>query len=164
MNYIIKAYYIFVYKNMIVKSRNVREIFDSLVGDWNIKRILNEELIAEGVATFKLIDVDNILYREDLEITYPHISCINRTYKEYLYFYHRGKNMIYKAFMDSTYFYGLEFDCDKSIAKGVHSCNQDYYKATYQILALDYFIVKYEVIGPKKSYIINTKFTRFAEI
>ncbi len=80
---------------MVVKSRNVREIFDSLVGAWNIKRVLNEELIAEGVATFKLIDVDKILYREDIEVKYPCISCINRAYKEYLYFYHRGKNMIY---------------------------------------------------------------------
>lgn len=149
---------------MLVKFRNIKEIFDFFLGSWDVKRIFNQELVAQGVATFKLIDVDNILYREDLAIKYPNISCINKSYKEYLYFYHRNNNIIYKTFMDSRHFYDLEFDCDKSIATGFHLCNQDYYKATYQIFALNHFMLNYEVVGPRKAYIINTNFMRCPSI
>jgi hypothetical protein len=149
---------------MLVKFRNIKEIFDFFVGSWDIKRVCHNGLIAQGVANFKLIDVDNILYQEELAIKYNNVSCINKAYKEYLYCYHRHNNVLYKTFIDSRHFYDLDFDRNKSIATGFHLCNQDYYKATYQIFSLNHFMLNYEVVGPRKAYIINTNFMRFLSV
>lgn len=42
-------------------------------------------------------------------------------------------------------------------------CGMDRYKATYHFLERDSFILKYDVIGPKKNYVIKTEFYRINE-
>ena len=145
-----------------MKSRNVKEIFHSFIGTWNIKRTFDTEPIGQGIATFELINTDNIRYREDINVKYHNSSNIYQAYKEYLYIYYPNKDTISKYFVYSTHFHDLEFDNTKYIARGLHLCNQDCYKAEYRFLTLGKFTITYEVLGPKKFYIIYTEFTKLA--
>jgi len=43
-------------------------------------------------------------------------------------------------------------------------CECDNYKATYEFLNQDCFTLSYDVRGPQKDYVIETKFTRIQNV
>jgi len=143
-----------------MKIKNIKEIFHSFVGTWNIKRMIGTEPIGEGKAVFVLKDHENIAYREDIKIKYPNSPMIHQAYKEYLYKYHSHEDEISKNFINDKIFYYLKFTNNKQSANGLHLCNKDHYKAIYNFLTKNYFQISYEVHGEGKNYVISTEFTK----
>ena len=204
-----------------------KEILQFFIGTWTVIRIIRfptnlatmekvltppnkSQIIAIGKAKFAEINMDNISYREDVEVYYDNINM--KAYREYKYSYENGKELVkyFKAEGTDTYklFYKLTFARDYSKAHATYKCGQDLYKATYllnisgrssaeyrdaystfessttssysailhsasspnietlgdlekvSISGSDSFILKYEINGPKKKYIIETKFNK----
>lgn len=163
--------------------QSTKQIFENLLGIWSIKRVLGNYGTAEGIAKFTLQnqtgipvnDSDNssvtnsgnssdvINYREDLQVKYdnnfgPNVE--NTAYKEYVYLYDKARDKIVKQFTNGNLFYELSIDFDKQIAHGDHLCEKDMYKATYNFLNPQKFVLTYYVNGPQKHYLIETEFTK----
>jgi len=137
-----------------------REIFKYFIGTWDINRIVGAAGIAHGIARFIQKDSNNILFREDLNVIYNNSSKSEIAYKEYLYWYNQETQKIVKKFIDNRLFYELNHDFEDRKAYGDHLCECDMYKATYTFLDEGSFILTYEVKGPQKDYVIETKFYR----
>ena len=141
--------------------KSTKEIFDSWVGEWKISRRLGEYGTIEGVAKFSHDVGEQVLYREDLLLTY--FSIISKpVYREYTYFYNNGE--IEKKFHDQTNlnqkFYALIFDDLHLTATGKYICNQDAYLAYYNFFSKNQFSLSYKVEGPNKQYIITSSYIR----
>lgn len=145
-------------RNMALNSS--KELFKYFIGSWDINRIVGPLGFAQGVAKFVPKDPNNILFREDLKVIYNHTSKPESAYKEYLYMYDQENEKIMKKFVDDRLFYELEPDFNNRKAYGEHLCDCDNYKATYTFLDEDSFILSYEVRGPQKDYVIETKYER----
>lgn len=162
--------------------QSTKQIFDNLIGIWSIKRILGNFGTAEGTAKFTLQNNNEttsnattsdentlvINYREDLIVKYdnnvssqqlsPNVE--NSAYKEYVYLYDMARDKIIKKFTTGNLFYELSIDFEKQIANGDHLCEKDFYKASYDFIDPENFVLTYFVNGPKKDYLIKTEFTK----
>jgi hypothetical protein len=142
----------------------MKNLFHSLIGIWDIKRTLGNYGTAKGIATFTLKNSNSILYREDLNLKFFKFSAV-KAYKEYIYNYNEDNNKIIKHFTDNKVFYELNFIADKfyKAYAGSYICGKDTYKATYNFLKNDKFVLSYEVKGLNKDYIIETEFTKLED-
>jgi len=151
-------------KEYMENMKSSKEIFKYFVGSWDINRIVGHIGIAQGVAKFVLKDSHNILYREDLNVLYNNSTKPESAYKEYIYIYNQDTQKIMKKFTDNRLFYELTHDFNGRKAYGEHLCECDNYKATYEFLNQDCFTLSYDVRGPQKDYVIETKFTRIQNV
>jgi len=142
---------------------STKELFKYFIGSWDINRIVGSVGTAQGIAKFILKENNSILFREDVKVNYNHSSKSESAYKEYIYDYNEDNQKLTKKFMDDRLFYELVPDFSKSLAYGDHLCECDFYKATYIFLNEDNFVLSYDVKGPQKDYVIETKFKRISK-
>lgn len=156
-----------------------KKILQFFIGNWDITRTIqsNSKLayieksekeinkvneVATGKAKFAKIDNLNIFYREDLEVKYNNANM--QAYREYKYSCEYGREIVkyFKEEGQNTYklFYKLNFTDDYSKAQATYKCEQDLYKATYIFSKPNGFILRYDINGPAKNYIIETIFNR----
>lgn len=140
-----------------------RQIFDSLVGKWNLQRTLGRHGVIHGTAAFNIgVQPNVLLYREDFIIKNLNQSLVH-SYKEYEYHFDQAKIIKYfkQTSNESSIFYELEF-IEDNFAVATHLCNQDNYKAEYRFYDYGKFKLKYCVKGPSKDYTIDTEFIKIS--
>lgn len=138
-----------------------KQIFQSLSGEWSLKRTLGSYGIIHGTGIFCRSSCPSILsYREDFLVENFNQNFMH-SYKEYEYHYKLGKIIKYFKFENkkNQIFYELEFIKD-DFAIASHLCNLDRYDVEYRFGDLGYFSMEYTVKGPSKDYVIKTEFTK----
>jgi len=138
--------------------KNASNFFNILQGSWKLDRTITSfnKLIgtASGIANAIKINDSTLFYKEELEVIINNVK--TKSHKQYLYNLEDGK--LYKKFDDNTLFYQLIFK--KYLAKGVHLCGKDLYKATYKFYNDTNFSLEYDIKGPRKDDVIKTEFLR----
>jgi hypothetical protein len=140
--------------------RSAREIFKSLIGTWEISREGSKIKTAEGKATFIKVEERCIKYREELKVKLIGSDTVHHTHREYFYIYEEDTDQIRVAFDSMELFYTMKVAGESVTSCDEHLCINDTYKATYKFLSDTHFSVSYEVKGPKKDYVLKTKFVK----
>ena len=68
-------------------DRTTKEIFNNLLGSWQLKRKIKAYGTAKGIAIFTPLKDNCLHYREDLEVTPTDINSSHKAHREYLYIY-----------------------------------------------------------------------------
>lgn len=151
-------------RHKIELNMNIKKLFYNFIGAWQIRRILGNDGVAEGLAKFILQFKDCIIYQEEIKVKFNNSKMTQNAYKEYIYFYDSKNDNIIKKFIDDTEFYYLNFESNNQKAYGKHLCKKDTYKATYDFLSENNFTLKYGVSGPSKDYTIYTEYFLFTKL
>ncbi|WP_040255987.1 DUF6314 family protein [Rickettsia hoogstraalii] len=141
------------------KNDLVKEIFLRLSGKYRINRIIDNYGYGEGIAYFLLKSLNELIYKEELQIHYNDYDHQILANKEYRYILENNNIVKYFAKAENSLFHRLDF-IDNSRATGSHLRGSDEYNATYIFLNPDSFTLNYQVLGPQKDYNINTVFNR----
>ncbi|KIJ88634.1 DUF6314 family protein [Rickettsia asembonensis] len=143
----------------VLNSIFAKEIFLRLSGKYRINRIIDNYGYGEGIAYFLLKSLNELIYKEELQIHYNDYDHQILANKEYRYILENNNIVKYFAKAENSLFHSLDF-IDNSRATGSHLCGSDEYNATYIFLNPDSFTLNYRVLGPQKDYNINTVFNR----
>lgn len=137
------------------------EIFNSLIGNWNIDRVIKPGGVFKGHAVFNEVSGNELLYQELGVLTLDNGEVLTDVQKSYSYKYEDGKISIY--FNDGVYkgklFHQLEFN-GKAQASALHECPPDNYKSFYDFISSDEFIIEHKVKGAQKDYFSSSRYTR----
>ncbi|MFP3012229.1 MAG: DUF6314 family protein [Rickettsia sp.] len=143
----------------VLNSIFAKEIFSRLSGKYRINRIIDNYGYGEGMAYFLPENLNELIYKEELQIHYNDYDHQILANKEYRYILENNNIVKYFAKAENSLFHRLDF-IDNSRAIGSHLCGSDEYNATYIFLNPDSFTLNYQVLGPQKDYNINTVFNR----
>ena len=135
-----------------------QHIFSRLRGEWVLTRTVGHDGVMTGRAAFtdKPGASSSLLYTE---------QGINRLpggeefdfFQNYLY--QSDDAGLHVFFADGRTFHTLDFETDRR-AKARHLCGNDLYQGTYAFHDDDHFSVTWSVKGPKKDFVIQTKYNR----
>jgi len=149
---------------------NSVKAFNQMGGSWNLYRTISspkfQPMTGAGKAIFdKYKDPNSLLYKEELILNLPSES-INAS-KEYIFRLIDNDVSVFFHETPERFFYTLKFapkipSSDKVFdqAGGEHLCGNDNYTASYNFFDNDNFELIYKVVGPKKDYIMTTKYKR----
>lgn len=139
----------------------IREIFNSLIGTWQLERTATPEGTFKGKSIFTPVGENRLSYREEGEswVAGQHA----RFYREYVYELHDDKIVIYynDPHRPKDILHELAFrEDDGSLrAEHCHVCAQDCYDIEFRV-GKDRLDVNYRVKGPKKDYTLHSVLTR----
>jgi Family of unknown function (DUF6314) len=136
----------------------VLEVFNSLKGNWQIFRTINQNIIVRGNASFSEQGTNQFVYREEATVILDQQKM--NAYQAYFYSY--ANEQIDVSNHAGQLMYSLMFEGERSLpfkAYGHHQCHEDVYQATYQFFT-HRIQLEYKVNGPKKNYLITTVFDR----
>lgn len=138
----------------------VSRIFCSLEGYWKLSRMATNQSLIEGTACFiKKADHPNVLFYKEKGILIPANGKPLNFSQEYEYRLSKEKITVFFARERDRLLHALEF-VEPNKALGVHQCECDTYRATYQFNLPDEFELIYVVEGPHKDYQIKTIFKK----
>jgi hypothetical protein len=141
--------------------KNIKKIFDSLEGAWQLDRVISNYGVADGLAMFNRSSVNYLAYREDVKLKQNESSLVYDAFREYTYFYDESQDKIQQSFKDGSLFCELKFtDNNNSTAAGEHQCSLDLYSAHYNFYDENNFTLSYKVKGPEKDYLITTRYVK----
>ncbi|MDX2049578.1 MAG: DUF6314 family protein [Rickettsiaceae bacterium] len=145
-----------------------QDIFSLLQGKWALSRYISHSTFAQDIYEgfgFAIISSESeyiIKYHEKLKL--KNLSSLSSSSLEidgeraYHYIYHHDQDQITKYFIDGSLFYDIKIL--HSECTGSYFCERDIYKAKYCFENNHSFLLKYEVSGLKKDYVIGTRYTR----
>jgi hypothetical protein len=140
-----------------------QKTFKILRGRWKIEREIKGIGKLQGIATFKTIDDDSYIYREDGIFQTKEFK--EKVYKEYIYILNHESILtyFYENNEKKNLFLKLNFEKNNKdifIANYCHLCNKDKYNSFYEIYDENKFKITYKVDGPEKNYISQTFYMR----
>jgi hypothetical protein len=138
-------------------SKNTLQIFQTLPGQWRIKRELPNHGSASGLATVTQFD-DPHNYKEEVRVKFSGYPDITIAHQEYTFKYNPHNNTIKQLTSSAELMYELEIDGGG--ATGRYLCGSDSYLANYHFIEDNKFTLTYIVQGPYKNYTISTIFEK----
>ncbi len=128
-------------------------------GDWRLERVI-EDLKADqtlhftGGASF-IRDLDGLAYAESGRLVLPDGSRMeaSRSYR----WQEEGEGRVAVHFEDGSYFHSFELATRPSAE---HWCDPDSYAASYDFSAWPRWSCRWSVNGPRKEYVMETRFWR----
>lgn len=138
----------------------VQDMITKFSGSYDIARKIiapdpSNSFSACGKAVFSHKSDNMILYQEEVVLYDSMNKEISNMKKSYFYQYDVETSRIQKLFADETLFYELNFQ--EGYFLGQHLCNLDQYTAKY-LLNNEHLSITYNVLGPKKNYVISTNY------
>lgn len=136
----------------------VQDMITKFNGSYDIARKIStpdpsNSFTGLGSAAFSHKSDNIILYQEEVTLYDSMDKEISNMKKSYFYQYDTGTHKIQKLFADGNLFH--ELILKEGSFYGEHLCNLDLYTARYS-LNNDHLSVTYNVLGPKKNYVIST--------
>lgn len=127
-----------------------------LHGEWTITRTVGQGGVMKGSAAFVETAPDTLAYSETGQNHLPDGTVLD-FYQSYVY--RNDNDGMHADFTDGRPFHTLEFENEKR-AKARHLCGNDLYEGTYAFHDEDHFTLTWSVKGPKKDFVIQTKYNR----
>ena len=140
------------------------QIFDQLAGRWQIERRVDNGAALTGIAIFKPAANNQLSYCEEGRLRLPNGDQFDSE-RKYVYSKLRGGFAVFFNETPLRLFHELHFQADERGAfrgHAAHLCNNDLYNSEYAFLLDGSFVVRHQVIGPKKSYRMITQYRRLA--
>ncbi|AFC72647.1 hypothetical protein MCC_05690 [Rickettsia rhipicephali str. 3-7-female6-CWPP] len=104
---------IYIYQ-MLSKNDSVKEIFSRFSGKYRINRIIDNYGYGEGVAYFLLKSLNELIYKEELQIHYHDYDYQIYANQEYRYIFKNSNITKYFIAPEKSLFYQLKFvDADR---------------------------------------------------
>ncbi|KDO02371.1 DUF6314 family protein [Rickettsia tamurae] len=119
---------------MPLKNDSVKEIFSRLSGKYRINRIIDNHGYGEGVAYFLSESLNELIYKEELQIHYNDYDYQIHANKEYRYIFKNSNITKYFIAPENSLFYRLDF-INNSRATGSHLCDKDQYNVPKYIFS-----------------------------
>lgn len=151
-------------------DKELQDFFDMLDGEWHFIREVSGRTAsasAQGTARFTRQNPHEYDFRENgtLSLTSGEKMQFFRSY-----IYRLTQNRLDVLYGDGpqqgehyqSYRYDPEFN--RLLAVEEHHCSADCYRGTYRLIDRNTFILRTEVDGPKKDYVIGTTFIRKPQI
>lgn len=136
-------------------------VFNSLIGEWNLSRIISNTATTNGVAEFKARKQDQLDYVEHCTVR-MHTGQSFSAYQEYLYQLRDDEITVFALNSHSqTVMHRLFFTYEYPFLKATsrYSCNSDSYDAIF-LFQYNQLRLIYQVKGPNKNYLIQTHLQR----
>ena len=127
-----------------------------LIGNWKIKKRINNSHSAIGILKIKKIKKNYFLFNEKLVTHFQELNFqgfqsfqVKDNKKDIIFKFNLGKdkNKIYQIF-------------NKSTNHSKYFCNKDLYFMNFKIINQNYFIINTKIKGPQKNLNIFTKYQR----
>ena len=127
-----------------------------LIGNWKIKKRINNSYSAIGILKIRKIKKNNFLFNEKLVTHFQELNFqgfqsfqVEDNKKDIIFKFNLGKdkNKIYQIF-------------NKSTNHSKYFCNKDLYFMNFKIINQNYFIINTKIKGPQKDINIFTKYQR----
>ena len=127
-----------------------------LIGNWKIKKRINNSHSAIGILKIKKIKKNYFLFNEKLITHFQELNFqgfqsfqVKDNKKDIIFKFNLGKdkNKIYQIF-------------NKSTNHSKYFCNKDLYFMNFKIINQNYFIINTKIKGPQKNLNIFTKYQR----
>ena len=138
-----------------------RDIFNALIGQWMLKRIITPGGVFEGTATFARVSEGVLNYKEEGLFTLDNGNKLNPT-KSYQWCLEEGSIVVYfnDGVTKGQRFHELEFISNAS-AMAKHLCSPDTYDSQYSFSDMPQrFTITHVVEGPEKDYTSVSAFTK----
>lgn len=128
-------------------------------GRWSLDRLIRDDragqlVHADGNAVFRR-EGGALLYDETVTLRIPDQPEMTGTRR---YLWREAGDQIAVHFDDDRYFHALKLGQDR--AEDHHDCPPDSYDALYDFSGWPHWKVRWSVSGPRKSYEMETKYTR----
>ena len=134
---------------------------EDLIGKWKINRIMtypdgSPKGRMMGIGQFDLYEGNQLLYQEQLwhETENEDLLFATKFYRYHfsdtsiaIYFYQEENNRLFMTL-------------NKDELKGCATCKSDRYTLVWNWINKNHFLTRYQTIGPKKNYIIESEFLR----
>jgi Family of unknown function (DUF6314) len=144
-------------------------LFKHLQGVWRLQRRLDTQGYMQGIAIFKTWRAGVLYYQEQGSVIAFGSSKMFAAYRAYAYVYDQGTIAVH--FWDSAreqpaellhtlHFQSTHDTSQTLVATGTHGCANDIYRARYVFVSREHFQLTYQVQGPRKSYTIQTYFSK----
>ncbi len=138
----------------------VQDMITKFNGSYDIARKISapdpsNSFSACGKAVFSHKSDNIILYQEEVVLYDSMNKELSQMKKSYFYQYDTGTHKIRKLFADGNLFH--ELILKEGSFYGEHLCNLDLYTARY-LLNNKHLGITYNVLGPKKNYVISTNY------
>jgi hypothetical protein len=148
----------------------VRNIFENLKGNWNIKRVindlnLNKSNFANGIASFtqSKFDIDSLNYIENGKLVLSEENKTINFTRKYIY---RIEDNIINIILDDgltkgKLFQSLISNNDECVLKGSeHICKLDRHNGSYFFIDETNFYIEYTINGPTTNMLIRTDYIK----
>ncbi|AFC73296.1 DUF6314 family protein [Rickettsia montanensis] len=109
---------------MLSKNDSVKEIFSRFSGKYRINRIIDNYGYGEGVAYFLLKSLNELIYKEELQIHYHDYDYQIHANQEYRYIFKNSNITKYFIAPEKSLFYQLKFvDADRVYSNDLKNWN-----------------------------------------
>lgn len=132
---------------------------DDFAGLWQLDRRIEDALagrVLRATGTAELVrDDTGWHWREDLDLTVPGQAPMKAVRR---YLWRPGPDRIAVCFDDGRYFH--EIRLGGAEARDRHDCPPDDYRVFYEFARWPDWSARWQVTGPKKSYVMDTEIRR----
>lgn len=130
-----------------------------LKGTWSFTRHMDGHGRMSGTAQFIESEPETLAYTESGIHELPGGQMLN-FFQNYIY--QREREQLVAYFTDGRPFHEVRFYREDGVLKAgaIHLCGADRYNGTYIFDGTDHFSLIWDVKGPKKDYIIQTRYNR----
>lgn len=141
----------------------MNKLYQYLQGEWRFYRTIEPHGHAQGIAQFSPMDnQENCLYYQEHGQFFQNEQQYFKMQRDYIYVCAENTIDIYHARtgIQGDFFLKVVFESYTTAAIATHLCQQDLYQATFSLINEQNFQVEYRVNGPKKNYLIHTKYQK----
>ena len=144
---------------MTATSSQTSAIFEQLPGSWTQTRTMTPGGRYEGTAVFTRIDDETLHYCETgkLILDSGHVS--EDASRRYIFKRVGDRIEVHFDEAPPRLFHELIFD-QNGRAEATHDCRDDFYRSTYHFTSDTSFTITHDVRGPRKGYVMETKYVR----
>ena len=150
-----------IIRKTMEQNRNILagKVFHSLRGGWRFERNIAGHGRMNGCAEFAQMSDEDLSYAENGVHELPGGEKLG-FFQKYIYRLNEGNLLAY--FADLRPFHALCLYPDGGILKAaaMHLCGADQYRGEYIFHDNNNFLLKWDVKGPKKNYVIETRYKR----
>lgn len=137
-------------------------VFESLKGQWNVKRVIDGQASSLGQARFELITENELHYHENGTLI---LSDGKQFPASQSYIYRLDENTLHVYFAEAPVrvFHKIDLGTNPSgilEGSGLHICGEDCYQIRYLFFGSESFEIQYEIQGPSKDYTIVCSYSR----
>ena len=136
----------------------VNDVFAQLPGSWTQTRSITPGGTYHGTALFTRIHDNTLQYREEGALTTDQ-GHTGEVFRSYLFKRIGDRIEVLFDEAEPRLFHELSID-HQGRAEADHKCGDDFYKSVYQFMSRDEFKITHTVTGPRKNYVMETKYVR----
>jgi hypothetical protein len=142
------------------------DVLDRLAGSWSLERVIAgkdaNQGSMNGIAGFRRLENGLMAYREEGRLLLPNGEAFD-AFRDYLYDRMAGGFAVFFPETPPRLFHEIRLRLDRTgalVGAAEHLCGGDHYATGYAFQPDGRFVLRHDVRGPRKDYVMTTVYAR----